>query len=76
MASVLFPASSMTQVAAVASPFNCRWIERDSAGRLGEFSYAMCVRPGYPRVVSEEECAHCPRWQERQCRAPAVRRPG
>jgi hypothetical protein len=58
--------ASSIRVAAQASPFNCAWIPKESIGRLDGFSYAVCSRiPDFARTVSEEDCVHCPLWQER-----------
>jgi hypothetical protein len=61
----------MSRTAAVASPFNCRWIPITLAEPATTASgYAICVRNG-PHVVSERECSDCPHWQERaEDRAP------
>jgi hypothetical protein len=53
------------RVAIQSSPFNCIWIPRGSIGTLGGFTYAVCHRlPDFPRTVSEEDCVHCPLWQD------------
>ena len=58
------PAMSTT-TAVNASPFNCRWIVPGSAHRMGEWSYAICVRDfKTERLVNEPECARCRRWEE------------
>ena len=55
----------MARVAAPASPFNCVWIERGSEMNLGPWTYALCMRlANHTRVVSENECGHCPLWEE------------
>ena len=47
------------------SPFSCRWIDEGSEGRVESYVYAICTRrPALPRVVSEDECAHCPMWRD------------
>jgi hypothetical protein len=54
----------MAQVAANASPFSCRWIQRGSETRVSNWSYALCLRiHDEPRLVSETECARCARWE-------------
>jgi hypothetical protein len=54
----------MAQVSAVTSPLSCCWIERGSETRVSQWTYALCVRiRNNPRVVREEECARCGRWQ-------------
>jgi hypothetical protein len=54
----------MARIAVNASPFNCRWIERGSEGRISNWSYALCLRiRDQPRVVSEPECARCLLWE-------------
>jgi hypothetical protein len=53
------------RVAIQSSPFNCIWIPRGSIGTLDGFTYAVCHRlPDFPRTVSEEDCLHCPLWQD------------
>jgi hypothetical protein len=55
----------MNQVVIQSSPFNCVWIPRHSIATLEGFRYAMCTRlPDFPRTVSEEDCLHCPLWQD------------
>jgi hypothetical protein len=54
----------MNRVCAV-SPFNCGWIDKNTIGRLGDDSYAVCRRDrDRDRIVNEAECARCPRWEE------------
>jgi hypothetical protein len=53
------------RVAAQASPFNCVWIPKGSIGNIDGYTYAVCTRvPDFPRTVNEEDCLHCPLWQE------------
>ena len=55
----------MPIAASISSPFNCRWIQRGSEARISNWSLALCVRlRDNPRVVAEEECAHCELWED------------
>ena len=66
----------MAVVAAATSPFRCRWIQPGSVTHVSNWSLATCIRVrGYPRMVTEEECAHCDLWQapdDRENIAPRI----
>jgi hypothetical protein len=58
----------MASVAVVPSPLRCQWIQSGTElhviNGISDGTYALCVRvPEHPRVVSEDECADCPRWE-------------
>jgi len=52
----------MAKLAVNASPLQCRWVLPGTETHLEQWTYAMCVRCGAPRVVSEEECEGCACW--------------
>lgn len=46
------------------APLSCRWIEHGTERRISNWTYALCIRVATkPRMVSEGECARCPRWE-------------
>ncbi len=54
----------MAAIAINASPLSCLWIQRGTETRVGNWTYALCLRVrDNPRVVSESECARCSLWQ-------------
>jgi hypothetical protein len=61
----------MPPVAAIASPFSCRWIQSGSEARVSNWSRALCIRiRERPRIVTEDECARCALWEPRPDGAP------